>query len=75
MKELLGKVISSTSDWSSKRLLLIFFSIILGFACVWAVVMGDWVFVISSLIALIITLAGINSGENRKKMDIENPAP
>lgn len=68
MKELFEKVISSASDLSSKRLLLIYFSVILGFSCVWATVMGEYVFVISSLIALVITLAGINSGENRKKM-------
>ena len=70
MKQFFTNLISSSSDQSSKRALLIFFAIILAICCLWATYKGEYFLVIPTLAGLVITLAGINSSENKKKITV-----
>lgn len=67
MKQFFINLISSTSDQSSKRAVLIFLAVIFGVCCIWAMFLGEVIYVIATLAGLLVTFAGINSNENIKK--------
>ncbi len=71
MRDLIVKFMSADTKESIKRLMMLFFSLILGFVCIWATIKGDWLYVIASLIGFILTLAGMSTYENNKKLKIK----